>query len=497
MERGDTLVEVSCREHHDGEELDDFTVEEDMSVTLTRKELYDRVWEEPVDTLAKEYGLSNVGLGKACRRHDIPVPPRGYWARKAAGQEPRRPPLPPAKDGDESVTLLGSERPDAPSDERERAVHPLIAFELEAQNKIAVPEDLRVKHPAIAQTKAYWAAQKRGEVPHGDNKLPRLNISVSKTSLPRAFLLLQALFNALEQRGHTAKATKEGKTILTVLDEALEVSLREPSKQVRHVPTAKELADAKRYSWMRPAPYDLVSSGTLVLNIENVWGTRHAWKDGKTQRLEDVLNEVVVGLIEAALQKKAQRVEQERTRLKQEELERRREEARQRERQERARVRRLERLLEASNDHRRLREFVAQLHEFVGAVDQDTEMGRWLSWADDHVQRLDPLTPFREPSATIRLYYLTTRYAVPKILEAGFTDRDPEHGEDKELPASVPLTDAPMTRNGYDEARLAVDIPEAVVLPYEWITASRNHRRFSVPAVVVNKHGRVSEEDEN
>jgi hypothetical protein len=72
---------------------------------------------------------------------------------------------------------------------------------------------------------------------------------------------------------------------------------------------------------MRPAPYDLVSSGTLVLNLENVWGIRHTWKDGKTQRLEDVLNVVVVGLIEAALQKKAQREEQERERFRQQELE--------------------------------------------------------------------------------------------------------------------------------------------------------------------------------
>src|SRR4029077_11661389 len=115
-----------------------------------------------------------------------------------------------------------------------------------------------------------------------DNKLAHLNIKVSKESLPRAFRLLQALFASLEARGHKAAATKEGKTILTVLGEPLEVSLREPSKQVRHVPTAKEIADAKRYSWSRPAPYDLVSSGTLVLNIENVWGVRHTWKDGKT-----------------------------------------------------------------------------------------------------------------------------------------------------------------------------------------------------------------------
>lgn len=465
-----------------------------MSVTLTRQELYERVWAEPVDTLAKEYGLSNVGLGKACRRHNIPVPPRGYWARRAAGQKLRRPALPAAQDGNESVTLLGSDRPDPPQDEQERDVHPLIAFEFDPENKIVVPADLRVTHPAIRETKAYWAAQNRGDV---DNKLPRLNISVSKATLPRAFRLLQALFNAIEQRGHKAAATKEGKTILTVLDEVVDVSLREPSKQVRHVPTAKELADAKRYSWMRPPPYDLVSSGTLVLNIENVWGIRHSWKDGKTQRLEDVLNDVVVGLIEAALQKKVRREEQEHERLRQEELERQRETARQRARQERAKVRRLERLREATYEHQRLREFVAQLHEVVGTVDPDTELGRWLSWAADHVRRLDPLTPFREPSATIRLYYLTSGYAVPKVLEAGFTDTDPEHGEDKELPASVTLTDVPMTRNGYDEARLVVDIPEAIVLPYEWITESRNHRRFSVPAAVVNKHGRVSKEDED
>jgi hypothetical protein len=466
-----------------------------VSVTLTRKELYDRVWTEPVDTLAKEYGLSNVGLGKACRCHDIPVPPRGYWARKAAGQNLRRPRLPAARDGRESVTLWGAGRPAAPPDEVEYAVHPLIAFESEPQNKIRVPDDLRVRHPAIAQTKAYWAARKRGEVPYGDNKLPRLNINVSKETLPRALRLLQALFNALEQRGHTAAATKEGKTILTVLDEALEISLREPSKQVRHVPTSKELADAKRYSWMRPAPYDLVSSGTLVLNIENVWGARHAWKDGKRRRLEDALNDVVVGLIEAALRKKAQREEQERSRLRQEELERQREAARQRARQERARVRRLERLWEAANKHQRLRAFVAQLHDVAGSVDPDSELGRWLSWADSHVRRLDPLAPFREPSATIRLYYLTNGSAVSRILETGFTDRDPEYGEDKELPASVTLTDAPMARNGYDEARLAVDIPEAIVLPYEWITESRSHRRFSVPAAVVNQHGRVSKQE--
>ena len=58
---------------------------------MTRTELADRVWEHPVATLASEWGISGPGLAKACRRLKIPVPPRGHWAKRAAGRNPRRP----------------------------------------------------------------------------------------------------------------------------------------------------------------------------------------------------------------------------------------------------------------------------------------------------------------------------------------------------------------------------------------------------------------------
>jgi len=35
--------------------------------------------------VAKKYGISDVGLAKICRRNNIPVPPRGFWARRQAG----------------------------------------------------------------------------------------------------------------------------------------------------------------------------------------------------------------------------------------------------------------------------------------------------------------------------------------------------------------------------------------------------------------------------
>ncbi len=61
--------------------------------TINRKELYKKVWEAPITRLSKEYGLSDVGFAKICRKHNIPRPPRGYWARKAAGYRVKRIPF--------------------------------------------------------------------------------------------------------------------------------------------------------------------------------------------------------------------------------------------------------------------------------------------------------------------------------------------------------------------------------------------------------------------
>ena len=62
--------------------------------TIDRQELYKKVWETPITRLSKEYGLSDVGFAKICKKHNIPRPPRGYWARKAAGYNVKQLPLP-------------------------------------------------------------------------------------------------------------------------------------------------------------------------------------------------------------------------------------------------------------------------------------------------------------------------------------------------------------------------------------------------------------------
>jgi len=78
-------------------------------ITITRQELYDQVWSQPTLKVAREYGLSDVGLAKLCKRNSIPKPPRGYWARKEAGQTVEQTPLPDPGEADTKIVLFAPE----------------------------------------------------------------------------------------------------------------------------------------------------------------------------------------------------------------------------------------------------------------------------------------------------------------------------------------------------------------------------------------------------
>ncbi len=59
-----------------------------MTKTLRRDQLYELVWSTPLKTLAKQFELSDVGLRKVCVQAAIPMPGRGYWAKREAGLLP-------------------------------------------------------------------------------------------------------------------------------------------------------------------------------------------------------------------------------------------------------------------------------------------------------------------------------------------------------------------------------------------------------------------------
>jgi hypothetical protein len=67
----------------------------DALARYDHKGLYEEVWSEPTQTVARRYGISDVALSKVCKQLQVPKPPRGYRAKKGAGHRvPPRPRLP-------------------------------------------------------------------------------------------------------------------------------------------------------------------------------------------------------------------------------------------------------------------------------------------------------------------------------------------------------------------------------------------------------------------
>lgn len=113
--------------------------------TLTREELYELVWSKPATAIASDFGISDVAVAKHCKKHEVPRPSRGYWAKKEAGRNPRKQALPPTK---AESFLKAAEKPTAKSFHLPSAgsnLHP-IAAELMAAIRSGRPDsDQRVR----------------------------------------------------------------------------------------------------------------------------------------------------------------------------------------------------------------------------------------------------------------------------------------------------------------------------------------------------------------
>ena len=173
-----------------------------------REKLYQEVWSTPMLQLAKQYSYSDRGLAKLCERMNIPVPPRGYWAKKEAGQEVAQTPLPPLSEGQQNYVIYRAIalEPSSPKDQS------LEEFEHRPENRITVAYEAAELHPLAARINQ--ALEKAEEDPSGiltsDAEWCGA-IRVSKGTRERAIRILDALFRAFEARGNTMAYDKEKK----------------------------------------------------------------------------------------------------------------------------------------------------------------------------------------------------------------------------------------------------------------------------------------------
>lgn len=176
---------------------------------MTRQELYEQVWSQPMRTLAKSMGISDVALAKRCRIANIPVPPRGWWARKGAGKAVKVTllPAPPFVLANYFPALEAVVETPESRDEKALADPPAfrdiaaVREEIGAAVKaIKLPATLTAPHPAVARLLRQDAERKPITGPR--SYFPEPNSQKFTTPIQqRRLRILSSFLNEFERLG--------------------------------------------------------------------------------------------------------------------------------------------------------------------------------------------------------------------------------------------------------------------------------------------------------
>lgn len=267
---------------------------------FTRQEFYDLVWSQPLTHLAKRFGISDVALGKLCRNAQIPHPAIGYWAKLEAGKKVIKIDLPRRGLGQSDVIEFGQ----APyrehhtnTDERPIPTPPAFSEDMDAVREHAVElaekapirKTLSNPHSLIAGLLA--ADEKRKEAitksPYGFAlDKPLFDTPIEK----RRLKILNSIFLAMAHCGckpsFRGKDAKElymlvGNVSLPFKLGNLAEVLEQPVRRQDANNDAREMLALKLDWWREPTDIQLL------------------WKDTKEIKLEEQLEDIVVGMLVA------------------------------------------------------------------------------------------------------------------------------------------------------------------------------------------------------
>ena len=369
---------------------------------ITREELYEAVWKEPVQKVAASLGLSDVGLAKIAKKLHMPVPGRGYWAKGPMERKLLRIPLPWARPSFQttfrSTQTTASEQQQKGHETTQRLLEAGVVLPTvdEAASGGILDPILEESRPRLLASGLDAGALRNQEV--------CADITVSPERVDRALRIFQFLKEAFQRSGFELEVLPPNlsdraspvasRTGVLILDCFVAFELREAYINVELPPPPVPEAKAKRGRWSPetmqlppPKQYRKEGLGTLTLSIVDPieWGVRRFWRDTKRHRLEESLNGFLLTVCDLAQRRHAHAVQAE---LECKENEARRIKAEAEKKHQTWRTQRifdLDSRLEDCQEALRIRDFVSRVkQERVKHADHaltDPEFESWQAWA--------------------------------------------------------------------------------------------------------------------
>ncbi len=363
------------------------------SPNLTRQELYDRIWATPVLKLATEFGISNVALAKRCKKLNIPLPPRGYWAKLAVGEAVNKTPLPPDP-RPEGVVLV---------DSGGASIKPsTLPNNNRALNSFAA-ELLTTLRAATAQDHDHGRVSSQGPL------LPQ--VTVSKPLIERAARALHVIIEGAAARGVTFRKarSKYDRAYFELKHARLSLAIEEQIVTIRHQPSEQDKRKPK-WEW---STQSRELAGKLTFKIGNHDNYRFEevkhWTEGNDGLTDGFLGEVIQGICQYYLDLEKQRLEWAEANRKAQEKRQREQVEEERKAHEKAlrdtSSKRFNDLIKAAEWHR----IHAVTVEFIRAIErrwQEAQSGQltsdqyaWMEWALEQARQLSPFeSGYPDPS---------------------------------------------------------------------------------------------------
>lgn len=419
------------------------------TMTLSRQQLYDEIWQMSVAGVARKYNLNYAKLIAKCREANILFPPSGYWTRKNMGKDVSGEvvALPPSDNENVELLLAGvkSEKkkkvisdaeelhsdmeeglkkaassmeekgketgnedqavpvketveksgaddtvlPFLDSAEKKRVLQ--AASELRIRDKKRLHEQLIKYRKSMTEWKQKEAQNQRGyQRRNRPDDEPAFFNEISPESQQRAFLILDALFCAVEELGGKVNADLS----MRVMADTVRIRIAEGQDKVKHELTKQEARAlveyndrVKRNGWASKPQirkYDSIYNGKLRIIFDNGEYIRDTGKE----KLEDRLGDLFVRLYENSEEARIQRERLEEERRKREEEARRQAEIQKRKEDE---VRRTRELLNQAEDYK----IACEIRQYIAAVarqkDITPETAAWIEWANRKADWYDPI----------------------------------------------------------------------------------------------------------
>lgn len=379
-----------------------------MTRRFTRQEFYDLVWSKPITHIAKDFGLSDVAIHKICKKHGIPNPPLGYWAKKANGKPVTQTPLPPSEKGlHDAIVITEGNSLSEPESFRAAREQARINASSTIEDQPAVP------HPVVERT---IAALEKGKPDEKglvrSTKAGCANVAVSPASITRLKFALDRLFAAVAVQGFQVVKSEEG-AVFSGHDVQIAFAIHETVKRVKHELTPAELAEEERHKkklrpndWFsadyfrrRFPDWDYIPTGQLAVELEDIYfsgaAPRRNFRDGKTQKVEAMSEDIAVGLAVFAAAKK-EKARRDKEWAEQLEIERRqRQEAARRQHIAKRRYEEMTDVLADVEKASRLQQLVKNLKTEIPS-DEHPRTAEFVTWAEKYIEMLsEDLSPER------------------------------------------------------------------------------------------------------